>query len=53
MPDALAAALLAAGVSAQSGAPFGAPTSLRISAGSRAELELLDAALAAAGFSAS
>ena len=52
-PDAIAAALLAAGVSAQSGTPFGAPTSLRISAGSRAELELLDAALAAAGFSAS
>ena len=41
--DALAAALLAAGVSVQSGTPFGAPTSLRIGAGSAADLELLDA----------
>ena len=36
----------------QSGAPFGAPTSLRIGAGSTADLALLDAALAAAGFGA-
>jgi len=35
----------------QSGTPFGAPTALRIGAGSAADLELLDAALAAAGFS--
>ena len=32
-----------AGVSVQSGTPFGAPTSLRIGAGSAADLELLDA----------
>ena len=51
--DAVAAALLAAGVGVQSGAPFGAPTSLRIGAGSAAELERLDAALRAAGFSGS
>ena len=38
--DAIAAALLAAGVSVQSGTPFGAPTSLRIGAGSAADLEL-------------
>ena len=44
-----AAALLRAGVSVQSGVPFGAPTSLRIGAGSPADLALLDAALAAAG----
>ena len=50
--DATAASLLAAGASVQSGAPFGAPTSLRISAGSAADLELLGAALTAAGFSA-
>jgi len=50
--NAAAAALLAARVSVQSGAPFGAPTSLRIGAGSAADLELLDDALAAAGFSA-
>ena len=49
--DAITASLLAAGVSVQSGTPFGAPTSLRIGAGSAADLELLDAALAAAGFS--
>ena len=48
----LAASLLAAGVSVQSGTPFGAPTSLRIGAGSAADLELLDGALAGAGFSA-
>jgi histidinol-phosphate aminotransferase len=44
--DAMAAALLRNGVAVQSGAPFGAPTSLRIGAGSSAELALLDAALA-------
>ena len=48
--DALAAALLAAGVSVQSGTPFGAPTSVRIGAGSPADLALLGAALAAAGY---
>ena len=45
--DELAAALLRNGVAVQSGTPFGAPTSLRIGAGSSRELELLDAALAA------
>jgi histidinol-phosphate aminotransferase len=50
--NALAASMLAAGVSVQSGMPFGVPASLRIGAGSAADLELLDAALAAAGFSA-
>ena len=50
--NAATAALLASRVSVQSGAPFGAPTSLRIGAGSAADLELLDDALAAAGFSA-
>ena len=44
--DEVAAALLRAGVSVQSGVPFGAPTSLRIGAGSPADLALLDAALA-------
>ena len=44
-----AAALLARGVAVQSGAPFGAPTSLRIRAGTAADLELLDAALAPQG----
>ena len=43
--DEVAAALLARGVAVQSGAPFGAPTSLRIGAGSAADLALLDAAL--------
>ncbi len=47
--DEATAALLRAGVSVQSGVPFGAPTSLRIGAGSPADLALLDAALAAAG----
>jgi histidinol-phosphate aminotransferase len=47
--DAAAAALFQAGVSVQSGAPFGAPTSLRIGAGSPADLALLDAALAVSG----
>jgi histidinol-phosphate aminotransferase len=46
--DELAAALLRDGIAVQSGAPFGAPTSLRIGAGSSAQLALLDAALAAA-----
>ena len=50
--NAITASLLAAGVSVQSGTPFGAPTSLRIGAGSAADLELLDAGLGAAGFSA-
>ena len=44
-------ALLRHGVAVQSGVPFGAPTSLRIGAGSTAELALLDAALGSAGFS--
>ena len=51
--DEAAAALLRHGVAVQSGAPFGAPTSLRIGAGSPAELERLDAALRAAGLSRS
>ena len=46
--DKLAATLLGHGVSVQSGTPYGAPTSLRISAGSSGDLALLDAALAAA-----
>jgi histidinol-phosphate aminotransferase len=45
--DELAAALLRHGVAVQSGTPFGAATALRIGAGSRADLALLDAALAA------
>lgn len=44
--DELAAALLREGVAVQSGTPFGAPTSLRIGAGSSADIALLDAALA-------
>lgn len=47
--DELTRSLLAAGVSVQSGVPFGAPTSLRIGAGSSADLDLLGAALAGAG----
>jgi histidinol-phosphate aminotransferase len=47
--DRLADALLEGGVAVQSGAPFGAPTALRIGAGSAAELELLDGALRRAG----
>jgi histidinol-phosphate aminotransferase len=46
--DELAAALLRDGVVVQSGKPFGAPTSLRIGAGSSEDLALLDAALAGA-----
>lgn len=49
--DEPAAALWRGGVVVQSGTPFGSPTSLRIGAGSSAELALLDAALAAAGIS--
>ncbi|MEP6893780.1 MAG: histidinol-phosphate transaminase [Gaiellaceae bacterium] len=45
--DELAATLLSHGVSVQSGAPFGAPTAVRIGAGSPADLERLDAVLAA------
>ncbi len=44
--DELAAALLREGVAVQSGTPFGAPTALRIGAGSSSDLALLDAALA-------
>jgi len=43
--DELAATLRRSGASVQSGVPFGAPTSLRITAGSVAELERLAAAL--------
>jgi histidinol-phosphate aminotransferase len=50
--DELAATLLRGGVSVQSGVPFGAPTSLRIGAGSAAETALLAAALHEAGFTA-
>jgi histidinol-phosphate aminotransferase len=46
----LSATLLRNGVAVQSGVPFGAPTSLRIGAGSAADLALLDAALSEAGF---
>ena len=45
--DEIAAALLREGVAVQSGTPFGAPTALRIGAGSSADLALLDAGLAA------
>jgi histidinol-phosphate aminotransferase len=48
--DDLAATLLGGGVSVQSGAPFGAPTALRISVGSAADLERLDTALRQAGY---
>ena len=51
--DAVAGDLLRAGVSVQSGRPFGAPTSLRIGAGSPADLALLETALSGAGFSTS
>jgi len=50
-PDDLAARLLCHGVAVQSGAPFGAPGSVRIGAGSAADLALLDAALGSVGFS--
>jgi histidinol-phosphate aminotransferase len=48
--DEAAAALLREGVAVQSGVPFGAPTSLRIGAGSDDDLARLDRALAQAGF---
>ena len=48
--DVMSAALLRNGVAVQPGTPFGAPTSLRIGAGSSAQLALLDAALAATKF---
>ncbi len=51
--DELAATLLRHGVSVQSGVPFGAPTALRIGAGSDAALALLDTALRHAGFTGS
>jgi histidinol-phosphate aminotransferase len=51
--DRLAANVLAGGACVQSGVPFGAPTSLRISAGSGAELALLEAALREAGLGSS
>ena len=46
--DALAATLLEHHVAVQAGAPFGAPTALRIGAGSAADLEHLDMALGVA-----
>jgi histidinol-phosphate aminotransferase len=49
--DTVARALLESRVAVQSGTPFGAPTSLRIGTGSASDLEALDGALAAAGFS--
>ena len=49
--DAAAAALLAHGVAVQSGAPFGAQTSLRIGTGSTADLDRLDQALRQSGLS--
>ena len=45
--DRLAAELLARRVAVQAGAPFGAPTAVRIGVGSAADLALLDAALGA------
>jgi histidinol-phosphate aminotransferase len=47
--DALAAALRARGVVVQPGAPFGAPDSLRVTAGSADEIAALGEALTAAG----
>lgn len=47
-----ARSLASRGASVQSGVPFGAPTSVRISAGSAAELALLEAALRESLFSA-
>ena len=47
--DDVAARLLRGGIAVQPGAPFGAPTSLRITAGSPAELDRLDAALSGSG----
>ena len=50
--DDAAARASAAGVAVQSGMPFGAPTSLRIGAGSPDDLALLDAALGRTGLGA-
>ena len=50
--DEIASSLLHDGVAVQSGAPFGAPSSLRIGAGSSDDLEVLGRALDRAGFSA-
>lgn len=47
--DAAADALLTHGVAVQSGNPFGAPTALRIGAGTPQDMARLDAALAATG----
>ena len=47
--DRLTAELLARRVAVQAGRPFGAPTAVRIGAGSAADLALLDAALGSAG----
>ncbi len=47
--DDLAARLLRGGIAVQPGAPFGAPTSLRITAGSPDELDRLDAVLSGPG----
>jgi histidinol-phosphate aminotransferase len=52
MAEALAASLREQSVSVQSGTPFGAPGTLRISAGSASDLKLLDAALRASSLSA-
>ena len=46
----LVSTLLRAGVAVQSGAPVGAPSAVRISTGSHADVARLDAALADAGF---
>ncbi len=51
-PTSVAATLLRRGVAVQSGVPFGAPTSLRIGAGSAADLALLDTALREVGLAA-
>ncbi len=51
--EAIAALLLRDGVSVQFGGPFGAPRSLRIGAGTEADLALLDSALERSGFSSS
>ncbi len=50
--DEVGAALLRHGVAVQSGAPFGAPTAVRVSAGARDELDRLGRALDEAGFTA-
>lgn len=48
--DALAGSLRGRGVAVQSGGPFGAPTAVRIGAGTRADLEILGAVLRELGF---